>query len=184
MRDRTEISAPVVGDLVEIVAPGCGPAGMCGCELHALVGHRGRVERIETSATGVLDLYHVAGTGPAWFADELRVVERPSGPRYRPLGEVRSADLRQVLEVAQSLGWRVAGVVVEPTWTDIPGAEDETARLHPPTEDGTLYLFATAAEALGGLLRIRDNSKTVTTTTCGTEDVLRCVRAHGLVDLR
>lgn len=104
--------------------------------------------------------------------------------RYRRLADVQSTELTRVIDIATELGWRLAGVVAEDTWTDIAGAEDETARLHPPTEPGTLYVFATAGVPLSGLLRLHDGDQVVTTITGGTDDVLRCVRAHGLVDVR
>lgn len=184
MQDRVEISAPVVGDVVEIVGPGCGPAELCGCDLHRLVGHRGRVERVAPSGSGLFDLVFIDGMKIGWFADEVRVVEQVRQPHYRPLADVQSTELMRVIDAAMELGWRVAGVVAEDTWTDIAGAEDETARLHPPTAAGTLWVFATAGQSLSALLRLHDGDQVVTTTTSGTDDVLRCIRAHGLVDAR
>lgn len=81
MQDQSHASAPTVGDVVEITAPGCGPADMCGCDLHLHVGHQGRIERIQISTSGVLDLYFVEGVTPAWFDDEFRIVERAEAVR-------------------------------------------------------------------------------------------------------
>jgi len=105
--------------------------------------------------------------------------------RYRPLRDVQSTELVRIIDLAVELGWRCVGVVVEPTWTDAVGAEDETAMLLPPGEPGRLYVFATAGAALSALLRMTCDDGSVVTVTCGgPADVERCVRAHGLVDVR